>query len=154
MLRARIAEGGLPGAVGVASPEESLGRLAVIAMRGDAAGEALEAASGLLDDAAEGVADWIIAIDADADPLRLEEVLFRLASHADPRRDWWRHGRRQRLLSDATAKALGQRRGLPVRDYPAILRSDPEVAARIEARFGGELAPRRDWPRRDEGPGA
>ncbi len=154
MLRARIAEGGLPGAVGVASPEESLGRLAVIAMRGGAAGEALEAASGLLDDAAEGVADWIIAIDADADPLRLEEVLFRLASHADPRRDWWRHGRRQRLLSDATAKAPGQRRGLPVRDYPAILRSDPEVAARIEARFGGELAPRRDWPRRDEGPGA
>jgi len=141
-------------------PEAALGRVVVVGIAaatneaGDALdrpGAVLDRVAALLEDAPPGVGDWLIAVDGEIDRDDLEAVMFMLCSHSDPARDW-RHGEPGgRLLSDATTKRPGLRRGHPVRDYPPLLRMDPAAAAKAEALLAGAPAVLRSphWPRHE-----
>ncbi|MFZ9691496.1 MAG: hypothetical protein ACO3EP_05585, partial [Phycisphaerales bacterium] len=138
---------GTAGIVGASIPAESAGGVAAIAIERNAdPARALEAASSALGDSPAG--RWLIAVEHGCELDRLEPLLFRWVSNADPERDCRVVG--TRLLCDATTKSPGSRDGWPIRDFPPIVSMSKEVEDRVEARFGAtlSLASRSAWPRR------
>ena len=139
--------------VDVDLPEAGLGRLAILAVNrtGPRAGiDAIEQAMHAIDND-NPAAQFIIAIPGDADPSDLEFSLFHWISGCDPGRDLVQHG--ARIGFDATTKIPGEddRKGMPVRDYPPILRMDQEIVARVDERwqsygFSGDAPATRNRP--------
>ncbi|MCH2160947.1 MAG: UbiD family decarboxylase [Phycisphaerales bacterium] len=127
-------------------PEVGLGRLAVLAVnrtKPHAGIAAIEQAFNALEPG-NPAGQFIIAIPGGADPADLEMSLFHWISGCDPGRDLVRDG--ARIGFDATTKVPGEddRHGVPVRDYPPILRMDDEIIARVDAQwqaygFSGEV---------------
>ncbi len=126
--------------------EECAGGVAALAVESGADPRlALEAAARALGDSPAG--RWIIAVEQGCELDRLEPLLFRWVSNADPERDCRVVG--TRFLCDATTKSPGDRDGWPVRDFPPLVSMSKDVEDRVETRFGSALglAPRTTWPR-------
>ena len=95
--------------------------------------------------------DGVIVVPEVADAANLEESLFHWISGCDPGRDMIRSG--SRIGFDATTKVPGEddRNGIPVRDYPPILRMDDTIIERVDRRwneygFTGDAPPSRTRP--------
>jgi 4-hydroxy-3-polyprenylbenzoate decarboxylase len=85
-----------------------------------------------------GEAQLAIAVDNDTDLDDTDGVLFRWTSNWDPGRDTLRVGKA--VGFDATRKQRGTApNGEPIRDYPPILEMDPDIRARVDARFTGTV---------------
>ncbi len=145
------AERALASAVGTSGidaaslPRESAGGVAAIAVEPDAdPSVALEAAAKALGDSPAG--RWLIAVESGVAIDRLEPLLFRWVSNADPERDCRLRG--TRLHCDATTKSPGSLHGMPVRDFPPLVSMSKDVETRVESRFAESLSlsARTDWP--------
>ena len=79
--------------------------------------------------------EFVIVVPEVADAANLEESLFHWISGCDPGRDMIRSG--SRIGFDATTKVPGEddRNGIPVRDYPPILRMDDAIIERVDQRW-------------------
>lgn len=121
-------------------PSVGAGRLCAVRL-GEAheplAPRVIEAALEALESAGEGAgtaAEFIVMLDARADPRDWQSVFFHLTSNADPGRDSWRVG--ARLAFDATRKQPGPgRRGLPTRRFPPVVRSSDGTEALVSRRW-------------------
>lgn len=136
---------GTAGIRGASLPAESAGGVAAIAIEpGADPAASLEAAAKALGDSPAG--RWLIAVEQGVSLARLEPLLFRWASNADPERDCRLVG--PRLCCDATTKSPGVRHGMPVRDFPPLVAMSKEIEDRVESRFAAalSLAPRCSWP--------
>ena len=126
-------------------PAESAGGVAAIAIEpGADPTAALEAAAKALGDLPAG--RWLIAVEQGVSLTKLEPLLFRWVSNADPERDCRIVG--TRLCCDATTKSPGVRHGMPVRDFPPLVSMTQDVETRVESRFAAALAlaARTEWP--------
>ena len=136
---------GTSGIGAVDLPSESAGGVAAIAVEPDAdPSVALEAAATALGDSPAG--RWLIAVESGVAIDRLEPLLFRWVSNADPERDCRLRG--TRLHCDATTKSPGSLHGMPVRDFPPLVSMSRDVETRVESRFAESLSlsARTDWP--------
>ncbi len=76
---------------------------------------------------------FVIVVGADADITDIDSVLFHWCAHSDAGRDLYRLSRS--VAFDATPKVAGdERNAQPVRSWPPILRTTPEIEARVQAR--------------------
>lgn len=129
----RIAQ--LPGVLQARIPEGLGGWWLLIRASKTAPGDGprlIKALGGL----AEHLPRFTILVGPDADLSNLDDALFHWLANSAPDRD--RHisvcGRR--IAFDSTPKIKGDdQRGLPVRDWPPIIRMSDDVNARIEARW-------------------
>lgn len=98
-----------------------------------------------------GIGDLVIAVDASVPIDDPWSVLFHWVSNADPGRDMVRDTSGtgvHRLGFDATVKLRGEvRHGEPCRDYPELLRFDPDTQALVDARWEGYGLASTDTPR-------
>ena len=122
---------------GATLPEPGLGRLAILTVDDETPHAGIKAIEALWSALAEDnhAAEFVIAIDADADPHDLENALFRWLSNADPVRD--RVERGARMGFDARRKTPGRddRGGVPVRDYPPLVSMSPEIVETVDRRW-------------------
>ena len=122
---------------GATLPKAGLGRLAVLSVDDDAPHAGIKAIEALWSALPEDnhAAEFVIAVDADADPTDLEKALFRWLSNADPERD--RVMRSARIGFDGRRKTPGRddRDGVPVRDYPPLVDMTPEIIDRVDRRW-------------------
>ncbi|MBX9736907.1 MAG: UbiD family decarboxylase [Phycisphaerales bacterium] len=100
----------------------------------------------ILDQALAGLAvapGFVIVVGQDVDVKDIDSVLFHWCAHTDAGRDLYTLNRC--VAFDATPKVPGdERNGQPVRSWPPILRTTPEIAKRVSERaaeFG--IAPSR-----------
>jgi len=138
---------GAPALVAFDIPEVGLGRCVILAVRKERAGdgaraidrlwrrlEARDSAAALRSSA--HLADFVIALDHDANVHDLDDALFLLAANADPGRD--RHARGVRIGFDATRKRPGDERlGFPVRAYPERLAMDDATKRAVDSKSRG-----------------
>jgi len=114
-------------------PEFGLGRLAVLAIAKQKAGEGAGAIDAVLQSDAGRSLDLIIAVDLGADVTNFSDVMFHCCANMDPSRDLYRVD--GRLGIDATRKLPGdEHHGEAVRPFPPILEMDAAVRSRVQER--------------------
>jgi 4-hydroxy-3-polyprenylbenzoate decarboxylase len=117
----------------VCVPDWGGGRCAFVSVQKERAGDGARAIESLWDQAPEGAAEFVIAVDSSVHCGNWEEVLFHWCANCDPGRDMVR--RDGRIGFDATKKMPGdERNAQPVREYPPILQMSDEVRERVERR--------------------
>ncbi|GJQ30186.1 MAG: menaquinone biosynthesis decarboxylase [Phycisphaerae bacterium] len=80
---------------------------------------------------------WIVLVGPGVDVRNPDESLFHWMANAAPDRDRVLSVCGRRVVFDATPKVGGStRRGLPVRDWPAVLAVDPATHAVVDRRWG------------------
>lgn len=132
---ARAAEKRLRAVEGVSDariPDELGGWWLLLRAAAGARGEAVIKAIGAL---ADGVAlpRWTIVVGPDADLANLDDALFHWMANAAPDRDRYPSKCGRRVAFDATPKRAGETiNGLPVRDWPPILRLNTDVRNRAD----------------------
>ncbi|MBT8484793.1 MAG: UbiD family decarboxylase [Phycisphaerales bacterium] len=110
------------------------GRVVFASVRKTAAGQGAAAIDRIFA-ATDTGADFVVAVDEDADVGDWSDTFFHLCANADPGRDLHRRG--ARLGIDATRKLPGdERNGQPVRDYPPIIQMTETVRERVEMHRG------------------
>jgi 4-hydroxy-3-polyprenylbenzoate decarboxylase len=127
----------LPGVLGVRIPEELGGWWLLVRLAKERPGDGdrlIKALGGLADEIA--LPRWTILVGPDADLESPDDALFHWLANAAPDRDRTLSVCGRRAAFDATTKIPGdERHGLPVRDWPPIIRMSPEVQERIARRW-------------------
>ncbi len=120
-------------AMQISVPEFAGGRLAIVHVDKQAAGDGAAALKAAFSFERLRSADLIIAVSDAGHEASFERVMFHCCGNMDPSRDLYRIGRR--LGIDATRKLAGdERHGLPVRDYPPLIEMDEETRSRVRNR--------------------
>ncbi|MCW5765912.1 MAG: UbiD family decarboxylase [Phycisphaeraceae bacterium] len=125
----------LPGVLGARVPAELGGWWLLVRLdkRAAGAGAELVRALGPLPNEAQ-LPRWTVLVGADADIANTNDALFHWLAQSSPDRDMFLSVCGRRVVFDATAKGPGdERQGLPVRDWPPILRMPREVLERSGA---------------------
>ena len=128
----------LPGVLDARIPDELGGWWLLIRLDKRAAGEGaafIKTLGGLTD--AVALPRWIVVAGPDADVASFDDALFHWAANCAPDRDSFLSVCGRRIAFDATPKRPGdERNGLPVRDWPPLIRMAPEVTRRVRERWG------------------
>lgn len=127
----------LPGVLGARIPQEFGGWWLLVRADKQHPGDGarlIKALGGLADEIA--LPRWTIIVGPDADITNPDDALFHWLAQTAPDRDRYLSKCGRRIAFDATAKLPGDENcGLPVRDWPPILRMPDDVRQRIAPRL-------------------
>ncbi|MBS0192308.1 MAG: UbiD family decarboxylase [Phycisphaerales bacterium] len=126
----------LPGVLDVRIPEELGGWWLLISLKKGEAGQGaslIKAIGGLANEIP--LPRWTLVVGADVRLSPPDEALFHWMAHSAPDRDRYLSVCGRRIAFDATAKLPGdEANGLPVRNWPPILRMDQGTLDRVQGR--------------------
>ncbi|HVZ93231.1 MAG TPA: UbiD family decarboxylase [Phycisphaerales bacterium] len=128
----------IPGVLDASIPDELDGWWLLIRAEKKNTGDGerlIKALGGLTDDIR--LPRWTIIVGPDADLANLDDALFHWTANMSPGRDRYLSVCGRRVAFDATPKMPGdERNGLPVRDWPPIIRMSDEIRAIVDRRTG------------------
>jgi 4-hydroxy-3-polyprenylbenzoate decarboxylase len=128
----------IPGVLDARVPDELGGWWLLMKVDKRQAGDgarAIKAIGGLADEVT--LPPWTIVVGPDADVANLDDTLFHWLANMSPERDRYLSVCGRRVAFDSTPKLPGDEvRGLPVRDWPPLIRMSGEVKERVTRRWG------------------
>lgn len=125
----------VPGVSAAALPEEAGGW--VFVATGVREEHAFAGLAERVMEAVDGRAAFVVFVGEGVDVTDTDTAMFHWAANADMLRDARVSGRA--MWFDATPKAPGERRGLPVRAWPPVISMEATVTAGVRERFSGLL---------------
>ena len=123
----------IPGVLDAAIPESLGGWWLLVRASADGVG-IIKALGALPGEATGSLPRWTVVVGPDAELSGLDEALFHWTANSSPDRD--RHVSKcgRRIAFDATPKTPGESNGLPVRDWPPVIRMAPDMSGQVERR--------------------